>query len=171
MYAKIESIDKNTLYQGDIIEDFPFYIFENSQPIKKTEAGYFEFGNENGEDHALIAVETKKQRVMILSQTCDAQRRKNLIISPIYKLDQFIIDNTINKNRAEAIRERRLYYLFYLPEFESLPESLVDLQTMIYVSREKIEQYLPNKIISLSDLGRHHLSWSLATYFGRPAEH
>jgi len=169
MYA-VNPIDNSTFYQGDIIDDFPFYLFENAQLIKKNEVGFFEPDNLSEMGNSLLAIETKKQKVMILSQTCDAQRRTNLIICPVYKLDQFLVDNTINTARARSIRERKVYYWFYLPESDLLSESLADFQTMIFVSRNKVEKYLSSKIVSLSDLGRHHLSWSLATYFGRPEE-
>lgn len=171
MYADANSISKDIFYQGDIIADFPFYIFENGQPIKKNEAGHFELDETTEEcNRTLFAVEAKKQPVMILSQSCDIQRRNNVIICPVYDLKEFISDNTINTDRAKSIRDRKIYYWFYLPEYEKVPESLADLQTMIYVSRAEIEKYLPKRIMSLSDLGRHHLGWSLATYFGRPVE-
>jgi hypothetical protein len=170
MYAT-NPVDAATLFQGDIIAGFPFLTFDKAQSVKKNEAGVFEPDESaRDEDRALLAVETKKQRVMILSQSCDVQRRKNVIVCPVYELTTFLSDNTINADRARAIRERRLYYWFYLPAFGVLPESIADLQTMMYVPRADIEVKLPSREISLSDLGRHHLAWSLATFFGRPAE-
>lgn len=72
MYADRTSVDSSTLLQGDIIADFPFFIFEKGQPIKKNEVGHFELDSlTREEDRSLFAVEAKKQRVMILSQTCD----------------------------------------------------------------------------------------------------
>lgn len=171
MYADTIPKDSSTLYQGDIIIDFPFYIFENGQLIRKNNAGHFELVVDNQDtDRALFAIEAKKQTVIILSQSCDVQRRNNVIICPVYDLKSFLNDNTINADRAKSIRARKIYYWFYLPEYNSLPESIADLQTMIYVPRSEIEKYLPKRTTTLSDIGRHHLSWSLATYFGRPAE-
>ncbi len=171
MYADATLVDKNILYQGDIIADFPFYLFENNQPIKKSKTGYFELDGVTEEtDRSLFAIEARKQNVMILSQTCDVQRRNNVIVCPVYDLKEFIKDNTINSDRAKEIRNRRIQYWFYLPEYTKLVESLADFQTMIYVPRTSIEKYTSSRFITFSDLGRHHLSWSLATYFGRPAE-
>lgn len=170
MYATAP-VDAATLLQGDILADFSFFLFDKSRPIKRNEAGLFESdGATQEQDRSLFAVEAKKQRVMILSQSCDVQRRNNVIICPVYDLATFLSDNTINTDRARSIRERKIYYWFYLPAFAQLPESIADLQTMIYVPREVVATHLPKREISLSDLGRHHLAWSLATYFGRPAE-
>jgi hypothetical protein len=171
MYADTNVNQGATLYQGDIIADFPFFIFQSGLPIQRTEAGLFELreGNQEG-DRELFAVEAHKQKVMILSQTCDAQRRTNVIICPVYDLGEFVTDNTINADRLRSIRKRGVNYWFYLPAYATLTESIADMQTMIYVPRTEIEEYLPKRVVSLNDLGRHHLAWSLATYFGRPAE-
>lgn len=170
MYADALSIDRTAFYQGDIISDFPFYIFENVLALRRTDAGHYEVGEHaTTETEMVFGVGAKVQNVMILSQTCDAQRRSNVILCPVYQLNEFTIDNTINVDRLRAIRERRINYWFYLPAFDTLQESIADLQAMIYVPRETIERFLPSKTLALSDLGRHHLSWSLATFFGRPA--
>lgn len=171
MYADATTVPATTLYQGDIIADFPFYLFENGLPIQRNEAGHFELDqNAQDSERRLFAVEARKQQVMILSQTCDVQRRTNVIICPVHNLEGFIADNTLNADRVKSIRARKIYYWFYLPTYGALAESIADMQTMIHVPRAEIEKYLPNRITTLSDLGRHHLAWSLATYFGRPAE-
>lgn len=171
MYEDISLVDSGTLYQGDILVDFPFPILEGSKQIKKNEdTGHFELDNSLPQNDKLaFATESKIQTVMILSQTCDLQRRTNVIVCPVYGLDDFITDNTIKADAARLIRTRRINYWFYLPTYLTLQESIADLQTMIYVPRTVIESYLPKRKTSLSDLGRHHLSWSLASYFGRPA--
>jgi hypothetical protein len=171
MYVDRESVDPNTLYQGDIISEFPFFIFENSKSIRKSGTNSFETDETtNEEGRSLFAIEAKKQLVLILSQTCDIQRRSNIIICPIYDLNEFIRDNTINADRARDIRSRKIQYWFYLPRNSTINESIADFQTMIYVPRSVISEYINKRILTLSSLGRHHLSWSLATYFGRPIE-
>jgi hypothetical protein len=172
MYADPDSVDPNTLFQGDIITDFPFFLLEKGLSMKKTSTGYSKSDNVevDGSGNSLFAVESKKQTVMILSQTCDLQRRSNAIICPVYDLQTFVSDQTLNTGRLQSIRDRKIYYWFYLPQFQSLSESIADLQTMIYVPRTEIQKYLPKRTTTLSDLGRHHLGWSLANYFGRPAE-
>jgi hypothetical protein len=170
MYADIISVDSNTLYQGDVISDFQFHILESGQPIKRNETNHFELSEKADEQSTLLAIESKKITVMILSQSCDIQRRNNVIICPVYNLNEFVTDKAVNADRLRSIRERKIYYWFYLPGFNNLPESIADLQTMIYVPRTALEKHLSKRILSLSNLGRHHLGWTLANYFGRPIE-
>ena len=170
MYVDPSPATSSTLYQGDVIKDFPFYLFDSGLPIKKNDSGYFEIDRSDQErDRSLLAIETKRQLVMILSQTCDIQRRTNIIICPVYNLEEFVADNTINADRARSLKKREIHYWFYLPSYNELPEALADLQTMMYIPKAIIEKYLSKRIATLNDLGRHHLAWSLATYFGRPA--
>jgi len=171
MYANQDSIEKNTLYQGDIITDFPFFIFQGGQLVQKNQSGFFEKKNGNSdEEENLYIIASKKQSIMILSQTCDIQRRENVIICPVYKLQDLIDKGAINTKQAESLRGRKIYYNFYLPELGSFPESIADFQTMIYVPRENLTPYIPNRGVSLDHLGRHHLAWALTNYFGRPIE-
>jgi hypothetical protein len=171
MYADLISVNGDTLYQGDIISDFHFHILENGVAVKKDETGGVHMATDaDNNDAALLMIETKKTPVMILSQSCDIQRRNNVIICPVYNLATFVSDNTINSDTLRSIRGRKIYYWFYLPAFGSIQESIADLQTMVYIPRSIVEKYLPKRIASLNDLGRHHLGWTLANYFGRPAE-
>jgi len=171
MYANPESIDQGILYQGDIIADFPFFIFQDSYPVQKNHDGFFEkTDNITKNEENLFVTVAKKQNVMILSQTCDVQRRENVIICPVYELANLIADKAITVGQAESIRSRKIYYNFYLPELGIFSESIADFQTMIYVPREQITKYIKNRVISIDHLGRHHLAWALTNYFGRPIE-
>jgi len=168
MYADPATVDPNILYQGDILEDFPFYILDKPQPVKKEEDGSFSMEQQTTTTD-LQVVGSKTQRVILLSQTCDLQRRNNVMICPVHELAQFIEDNTLNADSVKSIRDRKNYYFFYLPAFNGLPESIADLQTIIYVPRAVITAHILNRIVPMSDLGRHHLGWSLANLFSRPA--
>lgn len=171
MYASSETIDQNALYQGDIIADFPFLISQNSQLVQKNQSGFFEKTNGTEEnEETLFVMAAKKQNIMILSQTCDIQRRENIIICPVFKLADLITAKAINTEQAKSLRARKIYYNFYLPELGNFPESIADLQTMVYISREKLTGYINKRIISIDHLGRHHLAWALTNYFGRPIE-
>jgi hypothetical protein len=169
MYADISSINGSILFQGDIIKDFPFYILENGQPMKKNSAGLFELDKDILKNKsAFLMFKSKKQNIMILSQTCDIQFRNNIIICPVFNLEEFISANVVNADTARSIRERKKNHWFYLPAYGQLPESIADLQSMVYISQDIIGDYLSNRIASLSDLGRHHLAYSLSIFFGRP---
>ncbi|MFZ2907741.1 MAG: hypothetical protein WA014_01160 [Minisyncoccia bacterium] len=168
MYADSATVDPNTLYQGDILENFPFYILDKPQSVKKEEDGSFSLEQEAATSD-LHVIGSKTQRVILLSQTCDIQRRNNVMICPVHELAQFIEDNTLNTDSVKSIRDRKNYYFFYLPAFNGLPESIADLQTIIYVPRAVIAARISDRIVPMSDLGRHHLGWSLANLFSRPA--
>lgn len=169
MYVDQSSANKTTLYQGDVIDSFPFILFENSQPVQKHEAGYFNPIDDSTESY-LHVLESRKQNIMILSQTCDIQRRNNFIICPVYNLVEQITSRALTRKRVESLRARKIYYWFYLPSFQSFPESFADFQTMLYVPKDQSRDLVSQRVLSLGHLGRHHLAWFLANYFGRPIE-
>lgn len=157
MYVQTTELNYEVFYQGDLVKDFPFFIFDENinleNVISKTEAK--------------IEIKAKLSTVMILSQTCDAQRRKNAIICPVYKMDEFNFD----ASTIDSIKKRKTAYWFYLPPIVGiLDESIADFQTIYYIPRVLIGKYKQNKIITFSDWGRHHLAWAINSYFGRPIE-
>lgn len=157
MYVQAKDLNYEFLYQGDLIKDFPFLIFE-----KDTLIGKFETDIETK-----LEVRARLGLIMIISQTCDIQHRENVIVCPVYKMQDF----SFNKDEAESIRKRKTGYWFYLPKLENiLDESIADFQTIYYVPRDFLNQSKLNKIITLTDWGRHHLGWALSNHFGRPIE-
>lgn len=171
MYVDLNEIHPDTLFQGDIINDFPFFIFDNLQLIRKSEDGTFiESGDQTQTENSLFALEAKHIKVLILSQTCDIQNRNNIIICPIYDIESLLEDGTLTEKRAESLRANKFNYWFHLPKCDALKESLADLQTIQYVPKNMLEKYKTNRLVSLDDLGRHRIGWFLANYFGRPIE-
>jgi len=157
MYVQATDLNQDVFYQGDLVKDFPFFIFD-----KETELANFKDNSE-----AKLGVKAKLNLIMVLSQTCDVQRRKNAIVCPVYKMGDF----SFSKNESESIKKRKTGYWFYLPKLDGIiEESIADFQTIYYVPRELLEKYKNNKVITLSDWGRHHLGWALGGYFGRPVE-
>ena len=87
MYVDLAALDATTTFQGDIITNFPFYLLENSAGLRKNRNGQFSrVPNNSAGDVGLHAIESKKRNVMVLSQTCDVQRRTNIILCPVYDL-------------------------------------------------------------------------------------
>lgn len=153
MYAAEVSSD---LFQGDIVNDFPFVI------LKDVAAGEF---NEQGE--AEFPLKAKLSRVILLSQTCDLQQRQYVIVCPVYPLASV----SLNSNNVTLVKKRRMYQWFYLPKVDGVIEdSLADFQSIYYVPQTLVNQYKEKRLLSLSDWGRHHLGWALSAYFGRPIE-
>jgi hypothetical protein len=153
MYVQPNEIDRTIIYQGDLIKEFPFpVIYESSLPV---------VGNK--QDKTEVAL--RLNMVMVLSQTCDAQRRENIIICPVFPVQEI----STKQSEIESVRKRKIQYWFYLPQFGSIiREAIADFQTIHYIPRKTLEGYKSNKILSLSDWGRHHLGWALSSYFGRP---
>jgi hypothetical protein len=172
MYVDLNESYPETFFQGDIIKDFPFFIYDSAKALEKVSETNFSLQDETDTiaSPSLFVVETRRTKVLLLSQTCDIQRRKHIMACPIYEVDSLLEDGTLNTKRVEALRKRQINYWFYLPEQGDEKESLADLQTIFYVPKRMLDQHLSSRIISLDDWARHHLCWTLATYFGRPIE-
>ncbi|MDD5626436.1 MAG: hypothetical protein PHW01_00255 [Patescibacteria group bacterium] len=177
MYVKSEDLSFDILYQGDVIKNAPFFIFEDElrslKNLKKTNTyeaikiGEKSFNN--GE--ALLAINAKLNNIIILSQTCDVQDKENIIIAPVYPIKLFEDNGILTDGKAGLIKKRKINYWFYLPELEGIiGDSLVDFLTIHYIPKTFLEKYKSNKIITMTDWGRHHLGWALSNYFGRPIE-
>lgn len=157
MYVPTEAINRDIFYQGDLIRDFPFLIYDKDLLDVSLEK----------DSEVNIEIKIKPNLAMMLSQTCDIQRRANILACPVYRMCDF----SFKKDEAESIRKRRVGYWFYLPKLNGvIEESIADFQTIYHTPRSLLEKHKENKIITLTDWGRHHLGWSLAYYFGRPIE-
>lgn len=171
MYDPIGNLKFDILFQGDILEDFPFFIFDQLRFVSKDGVDQFKIKNEDDEPSIedLSIVQSRLSTVMILSQSCDTQRRDNIIICPVYLISEYIQKEVLNEKTVGNLRARKYNYWFYLPALQDvIEESLADLQQMYYLPKEVVDSYKAKKIITLSDFGRHHLAWSLTTFFGRP---
>ena len=93
MYVQATDLNQDIFYQGDLVKDFPFFIFD-----KDTSLAGFEKNPE-----AKLEVKAKLSLVMVLSQTCDVQRRKNAIVCPVYKMQDF----SFSKDDSEKIKKRK----------------------------------------------------------------
>lgn len=142
MYVPVSNTTGNLLYQGDLVKNFPFLFVDAVEGRKE-------------------AAET----VILLSQSCDLQRRERVIIAPVFSFERM----NLAEGKKSSIRGRQYNYWFYLPKFgDVLEESIVDFQMLTHVPRASVENYKHERILSFSDWGRHHLAWSLSDYFGRP---
>src|SRR3989344_4717785 len=144
MYVQDSDLNKEVFYQGDLIEKFPFLIL--NKEILPSEL------NSDGEKK--LEVTAKLSLIMVLSQTCDVQNRENVIICPVYSVE----DKEFTRSEFDSIKKRKTGYWFYLPELEGIvKESVADFQNIYYIPRSMLNKYKERKITSLSDWGRHHL--------------
>lgn len=164
-------------YQGDIIDNFPFFVVDSENfNVLETETAGKEYkikklkslSAEETIDH-LIAIDARRQRVMILSQSCDIQQRGTIIFAPVFEITKAISEGRMTDNQASSLRNRKVDYWFYLPKQEGvIEESYIDFQIIHYVPKALITKNLQNRVLALSDWGRHHLGWALSDFFGRP---
>lgn len=179
MYADNTEIRDNILYQGDVLDQFPYFripkrfnLFEQvSVEGNPTDEYRLNRVDNLPEDKSLVGIEVHKERVMILSQTCDIQQRDNIVVAKVYDLNKEVTEGRLSAGRADGIRQRTNKFWFYLPEKEGvLPESFVDLQAPHYLPKELASNLIENRMISLSHWGRHHLAWAMSEFFGRPIQ-
>jgi len=186
----INGVQPAELLQGDIIKEYPFcyipklddyLIVRAEQDLVKT----YQFGSleskyiaENNREEQVI-VNSKIGNIMLLSQTCDLQRRPKIMAAPIFPVSHLktILEEEGNTeqqingkiNSLKAVRaDSQLKYYFYLPANGFMPESYVDFNLVFSIPRENID--ISNRIQSLSDRGRHWLSYKVIEFFGRPVE-
>jgi hypothetical protein len=184
MYLRVSS---NDIYQGDIIIDFHFIVAPIGEPISlqlkrsiltkvpiSSVANRYKTGNETLLVNSFIA------NGMIITQTCDVQRRKYIAISPIHNFNTIAVELTNEgleqeriKNFVEQIKQQKINYYFYLPPItledgSKIEEAYVDLQVINSIPRENVSKY--KRLTTLSDKGRHWLDYKLMNLFGRPFE-
>jgi len=180
MYVYPVDNSNAVFYQGDIIDNFPFLVIDSDnfnvleaestqQTGKKYKIKKFKsLPVEETSDH-LIAIDARRQKVAILSQTCDVQQRGTIIFAPVFGVAKAISDGRMTDNQASSLRNRKVDYWFYLPKQEGvIEESYIDFQIIHYVPKALIIENLKNRVLALSDWGRHHLGWALSDFFGRP---
>lgn len=180
MYVYPVDNSNKVFYQGDIIDNFPFFVvdsenfnvLENDLSQKTTKKYKINklrsFSNKETADN-LIAIEARRQRVIILSQTCDVQQRGTIIFAPVFEISTAITEKRMTENQANSLRARKVDYWFYLPKQDGvIEESYIDFQIIHYIPKNLILENLENRVLALSDWGRHHLGWWLSNFFGRP---
>ncbi len=174
----------DAIYQGDIVLNFSFIvpplgesiIIQSSgnslikTPISSVSSPYSS-GSEN------LLVNSFRASGMIITQTCDIQRRKYISLCPVHpfndireELTQEGLEEKRIEKFIESIKQQRINYYFYLPPAilneVRIEESYVDLQVINSAPRENISNY--QRLITLSDKGRHWLDYKLINLFGRP---
>lgn len=132
------------LAQGDIFSGIPFcYINQNGSMSKQELEG------------------------MLLTNTCDNQRRDNLLFSPLRRIsDLFPDDSTM----AKRLKENGYYYLFYLNE-QGISDKFVDFNQVMSINRERfvkrLEDSTVSRLCSLSQIGYYVFITKLTIFFMR----
>lgn len=172
------------LYQGDVVEGIPvvlmppasgrpWTILKPSPPTTRDQAlagnlpkNFYPRPKEPDPEvwsnqEELVLAKGIKTRIMILTQSCDIDRRNYLQVAPIY-------DATgMNNLKLASLRALDIFYMFYLPPDESgFPESYVDLTQIGSIHRSYLKDAVPIK--KLSAIATTSLQVHIADFFGRP---
>ncbi|MGH7245935.1 MAG: hypothetical protein ACREBJ_01545 [Nitrosotalea sp.] len=183
MYAQVSQ----DIYQGDVIVSFHFTLPPLGEPVSLQVQGsqinkvpISQVTNRYSSGNETLLVNSFVGNGMIITQTCDIQRRKYVSVCPIHdftKIRTDFISEGFDEKRIQAfekqVKEQKVGYFFYLPAMTfgdgtSIGECYVDLQVINSVPRENISSY--SRLIGLSDKGRHWLDFKLMSLFGRPFE-
>lgn len=176
------SLHPTIVHQGDVIEGYFFTALDQEQPkIVETSSAGTEVKEPQettffSTDTCKLVTNFKKSKGMVITQTCDTQRRDFIQVCPVYPISTLEQDLSREwaadriRNHLGQLRNGKLGYNFYLPEITlddcHMEESYVDLQLVTSVRNGGISNY--PRLIALSDMGRHWLSFAIMTYYGRP---
>jgi len=156
----------DVFFQGDILQNFPVTILpQEIQIFRRHETPSIcpetDLSNAFSAGPEQVVAQAYKTHVIILSQTCDIQQREFVVIAPIQPITQ-----VTNKQRRQGIVEGRVNYRFWLPSSDVLRESFVELTILNSVPKSMLNVH--HRILSLSDMARHHLAETLHRFFCRP---
>ncbi len=172
-------------FQGDLLSNYSFIV----PPLGKqfvfigdavssivVELSAKEDAYMDGKKEQLIA-NSFRSSAMIITQTCDIQRREYISVCPIFDLAVLKSkytnygwgENRIN-NFIEDLKNQKQNYFLYLPAHTSenvnFSESYVDLQVINSMPSSNVTNY--HRFLSLTDKGRHWIGFKLSNLFGRP---
>lgn len=178
MYVRVAPDNPPRFYQGDIIDDFPFFIFTDTYNLLERVGsdGQYEIRKTSllpKQPEIITALPIRPHRAILLSQTCDIQSTPTVIIAPVYSLAELTADGRLSANNVNLVRKRRgaMKEWFYLPALDGvIEESFVDFSTLHYFPKTLMAPHLEKRVVGLSDWGRHLLDWALGDYLGRPIE-
>jgi hypothetical protein len=157
--------------QGDILKDFPFMsISEEFLTIKQDESDKNLFHKiENQSKEYIGAIPIKTSTVIIVSHSCDIENKDYIYIAPVLSIPLALSNKIVKENQVDNIKLRKTNQFFYLPSLaDEFEESIALLANMHYIPKLYLEKLSGNRIIGLSDWGRHHLGWALSNLFSRP---
>lgn len=148
---------RNDWHQGDIIDRFPFTVSDlNPQ-------------------NASRSVRLSDFPAIIITQTCDLQRRNFTQVCPIFDF-AFLKAQLIAEGKTEqgaegaidSIRKGKTEYRFYLPadSVYNINEGFVDLNLVCSIPRQQVQQL--NRIASLQDHPRQVLAYFVSNLYVKP---
>lgn len=175
-----QPIDPRVIRQGDILEYFYFTFFQKDKLQKISTDGVrtqLDYSARNGETNFETVNKCLMLPAIIVTQTCDTQRRDYIQICPIFTLHSYELqirasetDEAKVTSKLASLKGNKMNYYYFLESFHSgsinLEESYVDLQFVNSIQRSIIDQF--PRMVSFTDKAAHWFSYALMNYFGRP---
>ncbi len=143
-------LDNDIIYQGDIIKEMQFVtLVDDKKYSKKTLKG------------------------MLISNTCDYVNKENVLVAPIYSFN-YIKERYGNESFIESLRKNLVYDKFYLPNYKSIDDFVVDFSKLNSVRTkyllESIKKNNITRLLSLSQYGFYLFLTKLTVYLMRREE-
>ena len=136
------------LIQGDIIENVPFYRINPN----------------NGK------LQIKKSKGLIITNTCDCSRDKNILIAPFIPIDKL---EEMSADTIISMKKNKVYSKMYIPD-NDLKDYIIDFSLMNTYNRELILKQVEDKKIkklkSLNTYGFYLFICKMTIYFCRPED-
>jgi len=148
---------KEEWYQGDLVVSFPVIVTDLTANNSSKSLKLFD------------------RLVIVVSQTCDLQRRPFVQVSPVHDFN-YLKSELLKDGRTEgsaqsfisSIKNKGVNYYFYLPEdpTRGIKEGYADLNFLSTVSRTQLVRQ--TRVATISDYQRHVLAYSIGNLFLRP---
>jgi len=140
------------LNQGDFFTNVPFLVYNNKGEI---------FG--------------AKHKAILLSNTCDASRKDNLIFAPLLPLGSFVKKSEIKNKTFDVNKAQKneMYNLLYFHD-QRVGDYLIDFNHITSINREffleRLHENKSAKSYSLNQTGYYLLLTKLTIHFMRPED-
>lgn len=139
----LTDIPYSYMAQGDIFDNIPFVTVKKDGTFAGT-----------------------RQKAMLLSNTCSAENDKDIILAPVFKINEIGL-------HVNNVSDNLNFHLMYIPD-EKYKDYVVDFSRMNSFDKDMITTYINQKNItkeaSLNQFGYYFLLCKLTINFMRPED-
>ena len=115
------SYEFDNINQGDVFSEVKWHSYDNDGRIIE-----------------------KKEKCILLSTTCDAERKDNLVFAAIYPIDE--VFKSFNPSRIDEAKKNRLTQYMYLP-CSKLENYIIDFSEVFSLPRLLFNKLLDSEIV------------------------
>lgn len=178
--------DPASIYQGDLLVDVPvvlmppagdgpWIVLRPSLPLTLEDAlagNVPKIFRPHAENAPLVGAWAGKQElvlakgiktpILVVTQTCDIERRRFIHVAPVYGIEGF------DQRKIESLTANEIQYWFYLPDHLPLrpAKQFADLSQIVPVHNSYLRR--ARRLERLTPLATTELQKKLASFHGRP---